>query len=377
MALMERKTAMPDDPGSSPKPHDAAADLHTPNVDAAKTNGSADPAGQDSSASSQGSGFAGHQNWLERLVQKLTGSSPQSTRDMLETALGEDAESSHEAAFTEQERAMILRTLRFGGLRVENVMVPRADVIAIDEDASLADLYNLFVSAGHSRIPVYRETFDDALGMAHVKDLMKYIGEAGQTALSEGDSLNLGGADLSQTIADAKIRRDVLFVPPSMPVLNLLLRMQTTHVHLAIVVDEYGGSDGIVSIEDLVEEIVGDIEDEHDAESEFAIAGSLKSGLTASARTPVEDLETRLDLKLLEPGEEEDIDTLGGLVFNLADRVPQRGELITHDAGVEFEILDADPRRIKMLRVHVRGGASPNEITQNSGQKAGPTITVP
>ena len=364
---------MPDDPGSSSKPHMDAAE---PSIKSAATNTGSNPV-NGYGTSTNGSSFPAHQSWLEKLRQKITGSSPQSTRDLLETALDEDAGSAEQSTFTEQERAMILRTLRFGSLRVENVMVPRADVVAIDEDASLSELYELFVSAGHSRVPVYRETFDDALGMVHVKDLMRYIGEsARKDGEKEEGTLSLEGVDLSRSVADAKIRRDVLFVPPSMPVLNLLLRMQSTHVHLAIVVDEYGGSDGIVSIEDLVEEIVGEIEDEHDADNELAISGSLNGGLTASARTPVEDLETRLGLKLIDPSDE-DIDTLGGLVFTLADRVPQRGELIRHNAGVEFEILDADPRRIKMLRVHATQAMQSRAETVAEKQKTGPSITVP
>jgi CBS domain containing-hemolysin-like protein len=145
----------------------------------------------------------------------------------------------------------------------------------------------------------------------------------------------------------------MIFVPPSMPAANLLIRMQSTHIHMALVVDEYGGTDGLVTIEDLVEQIVGDIEDEHDEAEAANITRDTKLGLVSSARTPVKELEEHLGLKLLKPGEEADVDTLGGLVFSLIGRIPARGELIRHPAGIEFEVLDADPRRIKKLRVHM------------------------
>jgi CBS domain containing-hemolysin-like protein len=162
----------------------------------------------------------------------------------------------------------------------------------------------------------------------------------------------LGRANLSKPIASTRLRRPMIFVPPSMPAANLLIRMQSTHIHMALVVDEYGGTDGLVTIEDLVEQIVGDIEDEHDEAEAANIMTDPKLGLVMQARTPVRELESHLGLKLLKPEEEEDIDTLGGLVFALLGRVPARGELIRHPAGLEFEVLDADPRRVKKLRIH-------------------------
>ncbi len=162
----------------------------------------------------------------------------------------------------------------------------------------------------------------------------------------------LGRANLGKPIASTKLRRPMIFVPPSMPAANLLIRMQSTHIHMALVVDEYGGTDGLVTIEDLVEQIVGEIEDEHDEAEAANIVTDPKLGLVTAARTPVRELESHLGLKLLTPEEEEDIDTLGGLVFALLGRVPARGELIRHPAGLEFEVLDADPRRVKKLRIH-------------------------
>ncbi len=175
---------------------------------------------------------------------------------------------------------------------------------------------------------------------------------------------DLGRADLSKPIASTKLRRPVIFVPPSMPVANLLIRMQSTHIHMALVVDEYGGTDGLVTIEDLVEQIVGDIEDEHDEVEAAHIVKDPKLGLVSAARMPVKELESYLGMKLLKPEEEEDIDTLGGLVFALVGRVPARGELVRHPSGLEFEILDADPRRVKKLRVHPPRAANEGRVSR-------------
>jgi CBS domain containing-hemolysin-like protein len=238
-------------------------------------------------------------------------------------------------------------------------------------------LLKTFDAAGVSRLPLFRETLDDPRGMVHVKDMMRWlIGEALGRPASEGHVQSaqaraalpdrpalaagelaapvpeLGRANLSKPIASTRLRRPMLFVPPSMPAANLLIRMQSTHIHMALVVDEYGGTDGLVTIEDLVEQIVGDIEDEHDEAEAANIMADPKLGLVMQARTPVRELESHLGLKLLKPEEEEDIDTLGGLVFALLGRVPARGELIRHPAGLEFEVLDADPRRVKKLRIH-------------------------
>ena len=166
--------------------------------------------------------------------------------------------------------------------------------------------------------------------------------------------LELGCVDLTVQLDKTGIRREVLFVPPSMSGLDLLLRMQMTHIHLALVVDEYGGTDGLVSIEDLVEEIVGEIEDEHDSNDEPLIVDDAETGLVADARAPIEELEERLGIALLPREREEDADTLGGLVFTLAGRVPVRGELVSHRSGLEFEVLDADARRIKKLKIHLK-----------------------
>jgi CBS domain containing-hemolysin-like protein len=244
---------------------------------------------------------------------------------------------------------MLRRILRFGKLTVEDVMVPRADIIAVDDTVNADELMRVFRQAEHSRLPVYHETLDDPRGMIHIRDLMSWITEQAETGAA---GLDLGKVDLRRTVAGMNITRELLYVPGSMSVLDLLLKMQTTRLHLALVVDEYGGTDGLVSIEDLVEEVVGDIADEHDVEDEPLIRTDPRLGLVADARMPVEELEQHLGIQLVEGEVEEDIDTLGGLVFSIAGRIPARGELVRHPSGIEFEVLEADPRRIKKLRIH-------------------------
>jgi len=310
---------------------------------------------------------AAEPGWVARLFARLgvTGER-EDAREIIEEAL--EKEHGDEQSFSPQERLMLGNLLRFGALRVDDVMVPRADIIGIDSSASLAELLHMFHKAGHSRIPVYHGTLDDPRGMVHIKDLMSLIisqaagspangADQPETSFDEhGEPLNaplrFERVNLSQPLSKADIRRDVLFVPPSMSGLDLLLRMQTTHIHLALVVDEYGGTDGLVSIEDLVEEIVGEIEDEHDQNGAPLIVEDGPSAFVCDARAPIGELEEKLGLALMSPEREEDADTLGGLVFTLAGRVPVRGELVRHESGIEFEVLDADARRIKKLKVH-------------------------
>ena len=357
------------------------------------------------------------QGWLQALRARLGLNGAPTLRDTLQDALQSvDAAS----AFSAEERGMLLRLLRFDKLRVADLMVPRADIIALDERVPLAEMLRQFDDAGVSRMPVYRNTLDDPRGMIHIKDVMSWIvAEAGSrpadaskppmgnrsalgaaaarptsgtiagaapaspmpptatTAVPERrQPASLASIDLSKPIPVAKFRRPVLYVPPSMPAMNLLQRMQTTRIHMALVVDEYGGTDGLVTIEDLVEQIVGEIEDEHDEREVDHILEDPKAGLLASARTPVAELERRLGAILLTEEERDSIDTLGGLVFSLVGRVPGRGELIRHPAGVEFEVLDADARSIKKLRVH-RSRPAPAEPSEAAATPAlGPAATV-
>lgn len=289
------------------------------------------------------------QGWLSTLRVRLGLAGSQTLRETLDEALRSDSEG--ESGFNPEERAMLVRMLRFGTLSVEDVMVPRADIIAVDDSQTVGSLLKTFDEAGVSRVPIFRETLDDPRGMIHVKDLLSWL--ISESALLDDGKEERGiQSVLEQTIAGAKLRRQALFVPPSMPAMNLLIRMQTTRIHMAIIVDEYGGTDGLVTIEDLVEQIVGDIEDEHDEEEVALMVEDPRSGLIASARTPVDELEKALGVKLLKPEEEAEIDTLGGLIFSLVGRIPARGELISHPTGIEFEILEADPRRIKKLKIH-------------------------
>ncbi|MGE0767268.1 MAG: hemolysin family protein [Hyphomicrobiaceae bacterium] len=341
----------------------------------ANSNDATPPVASENGASAQngdGTRSTSGPSWLSALRARLGLGAQQTLRETLEAAVRTEAEG--DTTFSATERDMLLRLLRFGGLRVEDVMVPRADIIAIEEEASVADLMRLFDEAGVSRIPVYHETLDDPRGMVHVKDLLRFLGAAdlakraiapeagvdGQAAASGEASLEdvvpapgRGPAgNLAQPIRSAGLLRPVLNVPPSMPAVNLLIRMQGTRNHIALVVDEYGGTDGLVTIEDLVEQVVGDIEDEHDVEEAANITDDARQGLVAQARTPVAELEGHLGLKLLRPDDEGEIDTVGGLVVARLGRVPVKGELVPHESGIELEVLDADPRRIKRLRIH-------------------------
>jgi CBS domain containing-hemolysin-like protein len=309
----------------------------------------------------------GTQGLLSNLLTRMGLRSP-TLREMLEAGLREAPEP--DGAFSTEERDMLSRLLRFGALRVDDIMVPRADIMALEESDPLSELLRLFGEAGVSRIPLFNETLDDPRGMIHIKDLFRWLlkdaagdlinGGTAAAAVASGEKpkeegprdLDLRRVDLARPISAIKIRRPVLYVPPSMPATNLLIRMQSTRIHMALVVDEYGGTDGLVTIEDLVEQIVGDIEDEHDVAEAAHIATDPKLGLVASARTPIKELEEHLGLKLLKPDEEEDIDTLGGLMFALLGRVPVRGELVRHPSGLELELLDADARRLTKVRLN-------------------------
>ena len=224
-------------------------------------------------------------------------------------------------------------------LRVEDVMLPKAEIVAVSADTTKKDLVEVFRGSGLTRLPVYETTLDTPLGLVHLKDF----------ALQHG--FNGGG----ERYALRKMLRPLLFAPPSMPLGVLLQKMQTERMHMALVIDEYGGVDGLVTIEDLIEQVVGEIADEHDIEDAAPWTVEKPGCYLALARTPVEDFEAEIGRKLVEPEDEEEIDTLGGLVFMLAGRVPARGEVIHHPEGPDFEVVDADPRRIKRLRVRVAG----------------------
>jgi magnesium and cobalt transporter len=279
----------------------------------------------------------GQRPLLRRLLQRLRGETPSSAamRESLEEVIEESERK--EPALSQQERVMLANLLGFGELKVSDVMVPRAQILAVDEDTPMTELVALFRDAKHSRLPVYRETLDDPTGLVHVKDVL---------TLLEPDGAG-GYRPVPSSIA--RLKRPILFAPPSMRALDLLLKMQATHTHLALVIDEYGGTDGLVSIEDIIEEIVGDIADEHDEETP-----PLKregDDFIADARLELEDFKTESGIDLATPETDVDVDSLGGLVVWLLGRVPQRGEIIAHPAGYEFEVLEADPRKVKRLRI--------------------------
>ena len=276
---------------------------------------------------------------LWRTIIRAPGASDPSLLESLEEAL--ESRDENGRGLMPEERHMLANLLSFGGLRVDDVMVPRADVVAVEESDTLEEVLRVYGEETHSRMPIYRETLDDPIGMIHIKDVVDYL-----TPPADGAAVTRKPFTLKE------IRRDVLFVPPSMPALDLLVKMQATRIHLALVIDEYGGTDGLVSIEDLVEEIVGDIEDEHDVDQGPALARRADGTIDADARVPIEDLEEMICEKLVEEENEDDVETLGGLVFSLVGRVPVRGELIKHPLGLEFEVKDADARRIKKLRIH-------------------------
>jgi magnesium and cobalt transporter len=231
-----------------------------------------------------------------------------------------------------QERALIANVLRLRGTTADDVMIPRADIVAMPIDLTLDQALELIRREGHSRMPVYREQLDEIAGMVHIKDVVAYIGRAEQFRLES-------------------ILRAPLMVAPQIPVLDLLLQMRMNRMHLALVVDEYGGIDGLLTIEDLVETITGDIADEHDEPDLPMVTARADGTLDIDARMPIEDFGARVGLVLTDEEREADIDTVGGLVFTLAGRVPARGEVISHGSGMEFRVLDADARRIRRLRV--------------------------
>lgn len=285
---------------------------------------------------------------LHRLLGRLR-NTEQSVRDSIaelvqeagsEAALGGDGEP---AGLDVQERALIANVLRLREITADDVMVPRPDIIAMRADVTLAQAIDQIRKEGHSRLPVYRDNLDDLLGMVHIKDVFAFNGTAAEFSVET-------------------IIRKPLMVAPQVSVLDLLLQMRQTRTHLALVVDEYGGIDGLVTIEDLVETIVGDISDEHDEIEGPMLTERADGALDLNALLPVEDFEARLGPVLSDDERAADIETVGGLVFNLAGRVPTKGEIIPHPAGIEFLVLEADARRIRRLRARRTITPSAEEI---------------
>jgi CBS domain containing-hemolysin-like protein len=233
-------------------------------------------------------------------------------------------------------------------------MTPRADIAALELSTPLSEVVRQFVEVEHSRMPVYRETLDDPVGVVHIKDLFKLI------APTEAEPERAPRSPWREPVLH-KLKREVLYVPASMRTADLLLRMRAARIHMAMVIDEYGGVDGLVTLEDLIEAVVGEIDDEHDEQAPAAIVPRPGGAYDADARAPLEALNDLLGVALVPPDEEEAVDTVAGLVSALAGRVPQRGEVIVHPDGYEFEVIEADPRRIRRVRVRPAAPVIPSE----------------
>jgi magnesium and cobalt transporter len=284
--------------------------------------------------------FARLRSFLRLIRRPRNGESLRETIDeMIEEPAADDR-----GSLSGHERLLIGNVLKIHDQTAADVMVPRVDIVALDVETPFPELVKCMVEQGHSRIPIYRETLDGVIGFIHVKDVLGPAAERRETKL-------------------APLLRKVLFIAPTVPILDLLVQMRLARTHIAMVVDEFGGIDGLVTIEDLIEEIVGEIEDEHDVADRPSLVERADGSLIADARTPIEMLEAHRGTRLRLEGDEEEVDTLGGLVSSLAGRVPKRGEVIAHPSGIEFEVLDADPRRVKRLQVRglpaATGGESP------------------
>tara|TARA_B100000965_G_C19482494_1_gene709205 strand:- start:36 stop:872 length:837 start_codon:yes stop_codon:yes gene_type:complete len=255
-----------------------------------------------------------------------------SLKENLETVL--DTVKKDDENITKQERSMLLNVLKIDQIRSIDIMIPRADIGAVEVNDSFEKVLEVFIKESHSRVPVYEKNLDNIIGMIHIKDLVKYQNDGN---FEEGFL--------------KKIKRDIIEIPPSMPVLDLLMKMQLTRLHMGIVIDEYGGTDGLVTIEDVIEEITGEIEDEHDVQNMPMLTQTSPNSFEASARVEIKEFEKLSKINFFKENNSEDVETLGGLVVAMAGRVPQRGEILKHESGLTFEINDADPKRIKSIKI--------------------------
>lgn len=299
----------------------------------------------------------GGDGWFLRTIRSLFGWRNGSIRADLKDVLDEMPPS--ESGFSPEESRMLKNILALRERRVGDVMVPRADIVSVQQDIPLGELVRTFEGAGHSRLVVYNDTLDDPVGMVHIRDLIAFM-----TARAAVDpeknakrkkplpaGLDFKAIDLATPLSSAKIVREILFVPPSMRAIDLLARMQATRIHLALVVDEYGGTDGLISIEDIVEQIVGEIADEHDEDEMPSVVRQPDGSYIADARASLEDVVAIVGNDFQAGDAAEEVDTLGGYLVTRAGRLPLRGEIITGPDLFEFEVLDADPRRIKRVRI--------------------------
>jgi CBS domain containing-hemolysin-like protein len=310
--------------------------------------------------------------WLTRVMRILFGWKAASTRADLELVLTAEQPQS---GFSPEEAAMLKNILGLRETRIERVMVPRADIVAVQQNITLGELVKVFEVAGHSRLVVYNDTLDDPAGMVHIRDLIAFMAaHASQTgaqgsaqAETQSDahetakaaSLDFANIDLATPLTATKIVREILYTPPSMPALDLLAKMQATRIHLALVIDEYGGTDGLVSIEDLVELIVGDIADEHDEEESPAVTRQSDGSFLANGRASLDDVRAAIGDQFDVGEVADEVDTLGGYLVTKAGHVPVRGELVPGPEPFEAEVLDADPRRVKRVKIYLRKDRRP------------------
>lgn len=253
-------------------------------------------------------------------------------KQSIETVLDSDLKDTE--GISKHERLMLLNILKIDGIRSSDIMIPRADIGAVELNDSFEKVLEVFIKEAHSRVPIYEKNLDNIIGMIHIKDLVNYQNQK-----------------KTETNFLQNLKREILEIPPSMPVLDLLLKMQLTRLHMGIVIDEYGCTDGLVTIEDVIEEITGEIEDEHDEKNLPMLIKSSLNTFEASARIEIDELQKVTNVEFLNSYDNDDVDTLGGLIFSITGRVPQRGEIIKHTSGTTFEIKDADPMKIKSVKV--------------------------
>jgi CBS domain containing-hemolysin-like protein len=305
------------------------------------------------------------EGWLTRVMRILFGWKAAATRADLEHVLTAEQPQS---GFSPEEAAMLKNILGLRECRIESVMVPRADIVAVQQDIAIGELVRVFEVAAHSRLVVYNDTLDDPTGMIHIRDLIAFMAArassknpavtpTGETPPQAG--LDFGDVDLAMPLSAAKIVREILYAPPSMPVLDLLAKMQATRIHLALIIDEYGGTDGLVSMEDLVELIVGDIADEHDEREMPAVTRQSDGSFLANGRASLDDVRAVIGEEFDVGDAAQEVDTLGGYLVIRAGHVPVRGELVPGPETFEAEVLDADPRRVKRARIYRRKDRRP------------------
>jgi len=269
-------------------------------------------------------------NIISKILKKVPFfDSNQNVRESIKDVIDDRSNAKNGFDLSSKEKSILTNILSINQLKASDVMIPRASIISVSHQSNYDELIKIIENESHSRMPVFRKDLDDVLGMVHIKDIIKYAGEK-KTKFNIVD-----------------VVKEVLFVPPTMPVLNLLLKMQATKLHMALVIDEHGGTDGLITIEDVVEEIVGEIEDEHDKDDNFSFKSIDSKIFEAKADMTLEDFNKQSNLNL----HKEDVDTLGGYVFSIINRVPNKGEIIKSDELFIFEVLDADPRKIKKLKI--------------------------